>query len=52
MALKDRQLTIACTRTAKSAARSSLCFLLPVMRGVTRLPRGGRWATSLGGVRV
>jgi Na+/melibiose symporter-like transporter len=30
------RLTIACTRTAKSAARSSLCFLLPVMPGVIR----------------
>ncbi len=27
-------LTIACTRTAKSAAPSSLCFLMPVMRHV------------------
>ena len=30
----NSRLTIACTRTAKSAARTSLCFLLPVMRGV------------------
>ena len=35
-----KNITIACTRTAKSAACSSLCFLQPVMRGV-------RWQITL-----
>jgi len=44
-------ITIACTRTAKSAARSSLSFLLPVMRGVVAdasrpRQRGGGWAST------
>ena len=33
------RITITCTRTVKSAARSSLCFLLPVMRVVMLMTR-------------